>query len=274
MGLKFKVWMLVICIQICVIAAVTNPNDLAALNALKFSWKKLPPNWKGADPCNSSWVGVVCNNTRVTILKLAGMGLVGTSLADVTSFSELVRLDLSNNKGLKASLPTSIGNLKKLDTLILVGCSLYGQIPDSIGSLQNLIYIGLNSNSFTGPIPHSIGNLSKLSWLDLSDNKLTGSLPVSSEIEPGLDLLLKAKHFHFSKNQLSGDIQTQLFSSKMQLLHVVLDQNNFTGGIPNTIGLVQTLKTVRLDRNRLTGPVPETLSNLSNVKELYVYETI
>ncbi|KAL8155722.1 leucine-rich repeat receptor protein kinase HPCA1-like [Apium graveolens] len=270
MGPRFKVWMLVICIQICVISAVTNPNDLAALNALKSSWKKLPPNWKGVDPCNSSWVGVVCNNTRVTILKLAGMGLVGTSLTDVTSLSELVRLDLSNNKGLKANLPASIGNLKKLDTLMLLGCSLFGQIPDSIGSLQNLIYIGLNSNSFTGPIPHSIGNLSKLSWLDLSDNKLNGSLPVSSEIEPGLDLLLKARHFHFSKNQLSGDIQTQLFSSKMQLLHVVLDENNFTGRIPNTLGLVKTLKTVRLDRNRLTGPVPETLSNLANVNELFL----
>ncbi|WOH15006.1 hypothetical protein DCAR_0934536 [Daucus carota subsp. sativus] len=270
MGPRFKVWVLVICIQICVIEAVTNPNDLAALNALKSSWKKLPPNWKGADPCNSSWVGVVCNKTRVTSLKLAGMGLVGTSLSDVTSLSELVKLDLSNNKGLEANLPPSIGNLKNLDTLMLVGCGLYGKIPESIGSLNNLIYIGLNKNSFTGVIPHTIGNLSKLSWLDLSDNKLTGNLPVSTEIESGLDLLLNARHFHLSKNQLSGNIQPQLFSSKMQLLHLVLDQNNFTGAIPNTIGLLLTLKTLRLDRNFLTGPVPERLSNLGNLTELHL----
>lgn len=52
-----------------------DDNAVAALNALKSSWKKLPPNWKGADPCNSSWVGVVCNNTRVTILYVNGLSI-------------------------------------------------------------------------------------------------------------------------------------------------------------------------------------------------------
>lgn len=262
---------MIIYTQILVITAATNPKDLATLNALKSSWEKLPPNWKGADPCGRGWEGVTCNNnSRVIYLKLAGIGLIGTEFSDISSFSELVKLDLSNNKGLKGTLPSSIGNLNKLDTLILVGCSFFGPIPESIGSLKELIYLGLNNNSFIGPIPRSIGNLSKLSWLDLSDNNLNGSIPVSSETEPGLDWLLKARHFHLSKNQFSGTLQPQLFNSSMSLLHVVLDHNKLSGEIPSTLGLLPNLTALRLDRNLLTGPVPSNLSNLIKLNELHL----
>lgn len=46
---------------------------VGALNALKSSWKNLPPNWRGADPCGNDWDGISCTNTRVTSM------LVGVS---------------------------------------------------------------------------------------------------------------------------------------------------------------------------------------------------
>ncbi|KAL9448745.1 hypothetical protein AB3S75_016111 [Citrus x aurantiifolia] len=49
--------------------------------------------------------------------------------------------DLSYNKDLRGPLPTTVGNLKKLPNLILVGCSFSRPIPDSIGSLQELVYM-------------------------------------------------------------------------------------------------------------------------------------
>lgn len=52
----------------------------------------------------------------------------------------------------------------------------------------------LNSNKFSGKIPPSLGKLSEVYWLDLADNQLEGTLPVSTDTQPGLDLLLKAKH--------------------------------------------------------------------------------
>ncbi|CAK9168662.1 unnamed protein product [Ilex paraguariensis] len=58
-------------------------------------------------------------------------------------------------------------------------------------------------------------------------------------------MLVKAKHFLFNNNQLRGNI-------------------------PPTLGLVQTLVTVRLDWNSLSGPVPPNLNNLTSVKELYL----
>ncbi|XP_010682078.2 leucine-rich repeat receptor protein kinase HPCA1 isoform X2 [Beta vulgaris subsp. vulgaris] len=196
------------------------------------------------------------------------MGLTGQLTEDLTSLSELQTLDLSYNKGLTGPLPSNIGDLSKLTSLILVGCGFSGRIPDSVGSLNKLISLSLNSNSFIGQVPASIGNLKHLYWLDLSDNQLTGSIPVSDGSKPGLDLLVNTKHFHFGMNQLSGEIPPSLFSSGMKLIHVLFDNNKLTGRLPSTLGLVQTLTAVRFDRNFLSGALPSNLNNLTKVTEL------
>ncbi|XP_020968999.1 probable leucine-rich repeat receptor-like protein kinase At5g49770 isoform X2 [Arachis ipaensis] len=159
--------------------------------------KNIPPNWGGSDPCDA-WDGIKCENSRVTSITLSSMGLEGELSGD-------------------------IGSLTELETLILVGCSFNGPIPDEIGFLQELRFISLNSNSFTGRISHSIGNLLNLYWLDLADNELQGPIPISSGSVPGLDKLHHAKHFHLGKNNLSGNIPPQLFSSEMALIHLYHD---------------------------------------------------
>ncbi|KAJ0442706.1 putative protein kinase RLK-Pelle-LRR-VIII-1 family [Helianthus annuus] len=267
-----RIWLcvMIICTQFVLIAAVTDPNDVAVLNALKSSWKNLPRKWKGSDPCGRKWEGINCTNSRVTTLILAGIGVTTNGIGDIPSLSMLQYLDLSNNKGIRAILPPSIQNLKNLTTLILVGCSFRGPIPDSIGSLKQLVFLGLNNNSFIGSIPPFIGNLTNLSWLDLSQNQLTGSIPVSNATSPGLDNLLKAKHFHLANNRLSGPIPPKLFNSNMSLIHVIVNNNQLSGTIPSTIGTVKTLEVVRLDSNSLSGTVPQNLSDLKSVTELYL----
>ncbi|KAM7474429.1 hypothetical protein LguiB_021672 [Lonicera macranthoides] len=242
----------------------------AYLLALKDIWNNTPPSWVGTNPCGDRWEGIDCTNSRVTSITLSSLSLTGTLSGDIENLSELQTLDLSYNKGLTGSIPPSIGNLRKLSNLILVGCGFTGPIPDSIGSLQQLVYLSLNSNGLSGPIPPSIGNLNNLYWLDLADNKLSGPIPVSNGIRPGLDMLVKTKHFHFGKNRLSGEIPSQLFSSSMKLIHLLLENNQLTGSIPSTLGLVQALEVVRLDRNLLTGPVPSNINNLSSVSDLFL----
>ncbi|XP_059652124.1 leucine-rich repeat receptor protein kinase HPCA1-like isoform X2 [Cornus florida] len=231
-------------------------SDVAPLKSLMDGWKNTPSSWNSSDPCANDWEGIGCTKSRVTSITLSSMNLAGQLSGDIQSLSELQTLDLSYNKGLTGSLPSSIGNLKKLSTLILVGCGFTGLIPDSIGSLQQLVFLFLNSNSFSGPIPPSIGNLSNLHLLDLADNKLSGTIPVSDGTIPGLDMLVQTKHFHFGNNHLSGEIPPQLFSSNMTLIHLLLDSNQLTGSIPSSLGLVQTLEVVFLSNNKLTGPLP------------------
>ncbi|XP_074309240.1 leucine-rich repeat receptor protein kinase HPCA1-like isoform X2 [Silene latifolia] len=248
--------------------AQTHSQDYGALISLTTGWKNLPEGWTGGDPCGNGWEGVTCINTRITTITLASMGIVGQLTGDLASLSKLQILDLSYNKGLTGSLPPNIGELYELTTLILIGCGFSGRIPDSIGNLRKLVYLSLNTNSFTGEVPATIGNLKKLYWLDLSQNQLSGSIPVSNGNTPGLDLLVNTNHFHFGMNQLSGTIPPKLFSSDMNLIHVLFDNNKLTGSIPSTLGLVQTLEAVRFDRNSLSGSLPSNLNNLTNMNEL------
>ncbi|KAK7363901.1 hypothetical protein VNO77_06061 [Canavalia gladiata] len=247
----------------------TDHGDWTTLLSLMDSWTYTPPDWKGSDPCDG-WDGIRCKDSRVTSIILPSSGLAGQLPGDIGSLSELETLDLSYNKDLIGALPPSIGQLKKLSTLILVGCSFNGLIPDSIGNLQELLFLSLNSNRLSGQIPNSIGNLSKLFWLDLADNLLQGPIPVSSGSLSGLDKLHHAKHFHLGKNNLSGNLPPQLFSSEMVLIHLLLESNQLTGNIPPTIGLVQSLEVVRLDGNSLSGPVPPSMKNLTNIQDLYL----
>lgn len=247
----------------------TDPRDSAALESLKNEWQNTPPSWGASnDPCGAPWEGVACINSRVTALRLSTMGLKGKLGGDIGGLTELKSLDLSFNKDLTGSISPALGDLQSLSILILAGCGFSGSIPEQLGNLSNLSFLALNSNNFTGSIPPSLGKLSNLYWLDLADNQLTGSLPVSTSQSSGLDLLLKAKHFHFNKNQLSGSISPKLFSSEMVLIHILFDGNNFSGNIPPTLGLVKTLEVLRLDRNSLTGTVPSNLNNLTNINEL------
>ncbi|KAL3597963.1 hypothetical protein D5086_009600, partial [Populus alba] len=189
----------------------THGDDFTVMSILKDAWENTPRNWVGADPCGGKWEGISCNNSRVTSITLAAVGLMGELSGDISSLSELEYLKLG-------------------------GCSFYGPIPELIGSLQLLESLDLNSNRFTGSIPHSIGNLSKLIVLDLFNNLLDGAIPISSGTTPGLDMLLH--------------------------------DNNLTGSIPSTLGLVHTLEAVRFEGNSLTGPVPSNLNNLTNVATL------
>ncbi|PIN14103.1 Non-specific serine/threonine protein kinase [Handroanthus impetiginosus] len=260
-------WHLLLC-YLLVFSIWFRVDIYAETNSQDDQWGNTPPSWdKSNDPC-AAWEGIICSDSRVTSLGLSTMGLAGKMTGDIGGLSELVSLDLSYNPGLTGPLSPQLGDLQKLTILVLVGCSFTNSIPSELGNLSELTFLALNSNKLSGTIPSSLGKLSKLYWLDLADNQLSGKIPVSSSLSQGLDQLKQAKHFHFNKNQLSGEIPIEIFSGDMSLIHVLLDGNKLEGNIPSTVGSVQTLEAIRLDRNSLKGSVPSNLNNLTNIIEL------
>lgn len=97
-------------------------------------------------------------------------------------FASLVNLEVFSFGCLEQleTLPESIGNLTKLEELIIDngnGCSMSVALPRSIGKLQNLrilrLYGAIEQTGKTKSLPATIANLRRLEVLDLGRNGLS-----------------------------------------------------------------------------------------------------
>ncbi|KAG6765898.1 hypothetical protein POTOM_029958 [Populus tomentosa] len=75
------------------------------------------------------------------------------------------------------------------------------------------------------------------------------SMSLAGNLRDRIGGLTELRSFHFNRNQLSGFIPPELFSSDMMLIHVIFHIS-------------------RLNRNALSGEVPKNPNNLTNLKEL------
>nr|DAD33771.1 TPA_asm: hypothetical protein HUJ06_012622 [Nelumbo nucifera] len=70
-----------------------------------------------------------------------------------------------------------------LEILDLHRNQLNGSIPSTLGNLSRIQYLDLSENSLSGSIPDSLGNLKLLTHFNLSFDNLTGVIPLSSNIQ-------------------------------------------------------------------------------------------
>uniref|UniRef100_A0A7C8ZGI3 Leucine-rich repeat-containing N-terminal plant-type domain-containing protein n=1 Tax=Opuntia streptacantha TaxID=393608 RepID=A0A7C8ZGI3_OPUST len=141
-GAVLVVLCLLCCARIQLVSSFTQPDDDAALLSLRSQWRNTPPSWrKSDDPCGGPWEGVMCSSSRVVALTLSSMGLKGLLPGDIGDLSELISLDLSFNRDLTGPVSARLGDLKKLNTLILAGCGFSGNIPPELGNLAELNFL-------------------------------------------------------------------------------------------------------------------------------------
>ena len=96
---------------------------------------------------------------------------------EVDSNGRVTALDLNDN-GLSGAIPTSLGDLTELSTLVLSANRLTGSIPPQLGNLPNLRVLILWGNQLTGSIPYSLAEMDKLEAISLEGNLLlTGCIP-------------------------------------------------------------------------------------------------
>ncbi|XP_047941084.1 probable inactive receptor kinase At1g48480 [Salvia hispanica] len=180
-------------------AAVSDLNsDRAALLALRSAvgGRTLFWNTTLTTPCN--WAGVLCEDNRVTVLRLPAASLSGSLPgAALSNLTALHTLSLRLNH-LSGPLPSDLSSLTQLRNLYLQGNRFSATPPDSIFSLHALVRLNLASNNFSGPIAPDFNKLARLRTLFLENNHFTGNLP---EINlPNLD------QFNVSFNDLNGSV--------------------------------------------------------------------
>ncbi|XP_051122389.1 piriformospora indica-insensitive protein 2 [Andrographis paniculata] len=151
----------------------------------------------------------------------------------------LESLEFRSNPGLTGSVPVAFGELKNLQSLVLMDNGLSGELPEVIGNLTALKRLNLAGNSFTGGIPDSYGKLDHLLILDISRNSLTGFLPGS-------------------------------FGCLNSLLKLDLSSNKLQGSIPDELGNLKNLTLMDLSNNRLSGGLPKSFQEMSSLQELVV----
>lgn len=159
-------------------------------------------NWNPASSVCSTWVGVTCNGnaTRVTTLRLPGVGLVGSIPSNSLNKLDALRVLSLRSNLLSGNLPYDIASLPSLQFLFLQNNNFSGTIPSNLSSQLNVV--DLSFNHFTGNIPQTIANLTQLSGLNLQNNTLSGSIPDLSHT--------KLKRLNLSYNNLNGSIPLSL----------------------------------------------------------------
>ena len=73
-----------------------------------------------------------------------------------------------------------------------------------------------------------------------------------------------------SDNELTGNIPSSL-GMLTELIGMYLDGNKLNGTIPSTLGFLEDLLYLQLNNNQLSGFIPSTLGSLTNIESLYLH---
>ena len=184
---------------------------------------------------------------KLEVLDLLGNNDLSGNFPRFSENNSLTKLYLSS-KNFSGGFPTSINNLKSLQTLDLVDCEFSRSIPVSLENLTQITFLYLSWNHFSGKIRNVFNNLGNLVSLYLSGNNFSGQLP------PSIGNLTNLQDLDFSNNQLEGVIPSHV-NGFLSLSFVNLRYNLFNGTIPSWLCTLPSLVQLDLSHNKLTGHI-------------------
>jgi Leucine-rich repeat (LRR) protein len=173
-------------------------------------------------------------------------GSISAEMFKLPLFS-LSFLDLSYNS-LTGPLPSEVGSLANLNSMVLSGNKLSGQIPESIGGCSVLQELLLDNNLFSGSIPRSLNK--GLTALNLSVNELSGTIP------DAIGNISNLQQLNLAHNKLSGTIPAVL-QNLISLSQLDLSFNDLQGEVPK-MGIFRYLSNLSITgNNKLCGGTPQ-----------------
>ncbi|XP_030971224.1 receptor-like protein 13 [Quercus lobata] len=214
-------------------------------------------------------------------------------------------LQLFNNS-FTGYLPSSFGNMSLLDTLDVSLNNFSGEVPKDLFvgcsrllilvlsnnyfdghldwvPLSNLTWLSIlkiNHNQFSGAMPNELPNFVNIAILDVSNNKMSGRIPTwICNLTSFGGILMQNNNFEgqipcetitsefldLSHNLLHGSLP--LWSST-RLKHLHLEENSFSGSIPEAFLNMSELRTLDISDNKLSGSIPSAISKTSNLRIL------
>ena len=145
---------------------------------------------------------------------------------------------------------------KRLRELYLGENAFTGSIPSSIGELVKLEIFNANANKLNSTIPSSITNLTALQVLDVSHNKLSGEIP------GGMSALTQLRELRMDHNRLRGFVFGLGSMKNLEIVHL---NNNLLDGkldLPIDMGDLDELAEFAIENNDLTGQIDEFMCDL------------
>eukprot|EP00526_Cylindrotheca_closterium_P003145 CAMPEP_0113652330 /NCGR_PEP_ID=MMETSP0017_2-20120614/27944_1 /TAXON_ID=2856 /ORGANISM="Cylindrotheca closterium" /LENGTH=1480 /DNA_ID=CAMNT_0000565161 /DNA_START=102 /DNA_END=4541 /DNA_ORIENTATION=- /assembly_acc=CAM_ASM_000147 len=225
--------------------------------------EEAPESWiSSKDHC--LWSRVTCDGSRVVELTYDGLtngALKGLLAPEFTLLRHSERIDVFGNEFSESTIPTEVGTLSALTSLLLSINGLSGTVPTEVGKLTALTDLRLNDNALSGTIPSEVGKLTALTDLRLYDNALSGTIP--SEVGK----LIALSYLSLRTNALSGTVPSEV-GSMSALTDLRLFDNALSGTLPSEVGKLGALKILSLRDNALSGTIPSQVGNLGAMKLL------
>ncbi|CAH1416318.1 unnamed protein product [Lactuca virosa] len=211
--------------------------------------------FKNSVLCDCSYPGGVCHVAEIV---LKGQDLAGVLPPSLAKLPKIKKIDLSYNY-LNGTIPTQWASTN-LAFLAVTANRLSGRIPTSLGEITSLITVILENNMFFGNIPAELGKLTNLSVLVLSANNLTGKLPEE------LNLLTNLKELRISSNNFSGKIPNLGNCTKLQKLEI--QGSGLEGQIPESLSFLRNITELRISDLSGEGSHFPNLSRMANMTKL------
>lgn len=212
---------------------------------------------------DNHWQGIITEDHIMNLSKLQylyattdrGRSLVFNVTTEWNPPFRLLCLELQNCK-VGPMFPKWIAVQSELNYIILHNAGIEDTIPEEwfYNISSQVIRLELSDNKITGKLPQKL-KFPELQTVDLRNNQFEGSLPL---------WLTNAFALYLQQNLFSGPIPDDI-SELTQLTVLDVSSNQLSGIIPLSLCTMTALQVLSLRENQLSGQLPKCLNDIQQI---------